>query len=71
MGQICDIETVEPQESPIKVCVKFYNIEICYRRWGEEKASFLIIIYYTQMYGCRLIYGGGAICFSILMWDWY
>ena len=32
MGQICDIETVEPQESPIKVCVKFYNIEICYRR---------------------------------------
>ena len=67
MGQICDIETVEPQESPIKVCVKFYNIEICYRRGGEEKASFLIIIYYTQMYGCRLIYGGGAICFSILM----
>ena len=25
MGQICDLETVEPQEIPFKVCVMFYN----------------------------------------------
>ena len=25
MGQICDLETVEPQEILIKVCVMFYN----------------------------------------------
>ena len=25
MGQICDLETVESQEIPIKVCVMFYN----------------------------------------------
>ena len=44
MGQICDLETVEPQEIPIKVCVMFYNTEICYRGYGEKKASFLAII---------------------------
>ena len=25
MGQICDLETVEPQEISFKVCVMFYN----------------------------------------------
>ena len=25
MEQICDLETVKPQEIPIKVCVTFYN----------------------------------------------
>ena len=44
MGQICDLETVEPQEIPIKVCVMFYNIEICYRGCGEKKASFFAIV---------------------------
>ena len=44
MGQICDLETVEPREIPIKVCVMFYNAEICYRGCGEKKASFLAII---------------------------
>ena len=29
MEQICDLETVEPQEIPIKVSVIFYNAEIC------------------------------------------
>ena len=41
MGQICDLETVEPHEIPIKVCVMFYNIEICYRGCGEKKQVFL------------------------------
>ena len=58
MEQICDLETVKPQETPIKVCVIFYNIENCYRGCGE-KTSFLAIIWYTQMC-CRLINGGGA-----------
>ena len=40
MGQICDLETVEPQEILIKVCVMFYNIEICYRDCGEKKSKF-------------------------------
>ena len=41
MGQICDLETVEPQEISIKVCVMFYNTEICYRSCGEKKQVFL------------------------------
>ena len=44
MEQICNLEIVEPQKNPIKVCVMFYNIEICYRDCGEKKASFLAII---------------------------
>ena len=59
MEQICDLETVKLQEIPIKVCVIFYYIEICYQGCGE-KASFLAIIYYTHMYSCSLINGGGA-----------
>ena len=43
MEQICDLETVKLQEIPIKVCVIFYYIEICYRGCGE-KTSFLAII---------------------------
>ena len=43
MEQICDLETVKPQETPVKVCVIFYNIEIRYQRCGEQ-ASFLAII---------------------------
>ena len=38
MGQICDLETVE---IPVKVCVMFYNAEICYRGCGEKKQVFL------------------------------
>ena len=37
MEQICNLETVKPQEAPIKVCVTFYNIEICYRGYGIKK----------------------------------
>ena len=37
MRQICGLETVEPQEILIKVCVMFYNIEICYRGCGKKK----------------------------------
>ena len=44
MGQICDLETVEPQEIPIKVCVMFDNIEICYRGCAGKKASFRAIV---------------------------
>ena len=36
MKQICDLETVKPQEILIKVCVTFYNIEIFYRGCGEK-----------------------------------
>ena len=42
MGQICDLETVEPQETPIKVCVMFYNTEICYRAGEKKKQLFLL-----------------------------
>ena len=41
MEHTCDLETVKPQETPIKVCVIFYII--CYRGCGE-KAIFLVII---------------------------
>ena len=37
MEQICDLETGEPQEIPIKFCVMFYNIEIWYRGRGEKQ----------------------------------
>ena len=37
MGQICDLEPVEPQEIPIRVCVMFYNTEICYRGCGVKQ----------------------------------
>ena len=36
MEQICHLETVKPQEFPIKVCVIFCNIEVCYRGCGDE-----------------------------------
>ena len=41
MGQICDFEAVESQEIPTKVCVMFYNTEICYRGCGVKKQVFL------------------------------
>ena len=41
MGQICDLETVEPQEIPIRVCVMFHTIEICYGGCTEKKQVFL------------------------------
>ena len=41
--QVCDLKTVQQQEIPIKTCVAFCNIEICYRGCGE-KASFVAII---------------------------
>ena len=41
--QVRDLETVQQQEIPIKTCVAFCNIEICYRGCGE-KASFVAII---------------------------
>ena len=41
MGQICELETVQPQKNPIKVCVMFNNIEICYRGSREKKQVFL------------------------------
>ena len=47
MEQICDLETVKPQEIPIKVYVIFYYIGICYRCCG-----------YTAIYS--LINCGGA-----------
>ena len=41
MGQICDLQTVKSQEISIKVCVMFYNKEICYPGCGEKKQVFL------------------------------
>ena len=41
IGHICNLETVQPQEAPIKVCVMFYNIKICYRGRREKKQVFL------------------------------
>ena len=43
MEQICDLEAVKPQEIPVKVCVIFYDIEVCYRDC-EEKTPFIAII---------------------------
>ena len=42
MEELYDLETVEPQKIPIKVCVVFCNIEICYQDCGEKK-SFLAV----------------------------
>ena len=42
MEQVCNLETVQPQEIRIKVYVSFCNIEVCYRGCGE-KASFFAI----------------------------
>ena len=47
MEQICNLERVEVQEIPVRVCVMFdyiKNIEICYQNCGEKKATFLAII---------------------------
>ena len=44
MGQICDLQTVKLQEMSVKVCVTFYNIEICYPGCGEKKARFFSIV---------------------------
>ena len=41
VGQICDLETVEPQEIPIKVCLMFCNTETCYPGCGEKNQVFL------------------------------
>ena len=41
MGQICDLETVEPQEIPIKVCVMFTrHCQISYIEAVDEKNKF-------------------------------
>ena len=50
--QVCDLETVQPQE--------IYNLEICYRGCGE-KASFFATMQYPKMHSCRPINGGGAV----------
>ena len=67
MGQICDLERVQPQEIPFKVCVMFYNAFsvtyhyiISYIETVERKKSFLAIIELTQMYDCRFFNGGWA-----------
>ena len=39
MEQVCDLETVQPQEIPIKVCLILCNIKICYRGCGEKLQS--------------------------------
>ena len=39
MEQICHLETVKSQEFPVKVCLIFCNIEVCYRGCGD-KTSF-------------------------------
>ena len=36
MERICNLETVKWQEILIKVCLMFYNIEICCRGCGEK-----------------------------------
>ena len=43
MRQLCDLETVEPHEIPIKVCAMFYNKNLLSRMW-RKKASFLPIV---------------------------
>ena len=49
IGQICDLETAEPQEIPVMVCVMFYIIEICYRGFGEKMQLFLQSLICTNL----------------------
>ena len=53
--QICDLETVKPQEIPIKVYVIFYNIEICYRGCGEKTSFFCNSLIHPCIYLCRVV----------------
>ena len=41
IGHICNLETVQPQEVPVKVGVTFYNVKIYYRGRREKKQVFL------------------------------
>ena len=60
--QVCNLETVQPQEIPIKVCVAFYNTEI-YRGCGKKQVflqSFNIlkcmVVSYQWWRGCLVCY---------------
>ena len=63
MRQIYDLETTEPQDIPIEVCVMFYKALLDYLHWGceEVKARFLAIVQFTQMCSGSLNNSGGAI----------
>ena len=43
MGRTCDLETVEPQEIPVKVCVLFCNAlsDYLYQDCGRKKQVLL------------------------------
>ena len=58
IGQICDFETVEPHEIPVKVWVMFCSIEICYRGYGEEKQVFLQLFNIPKCIGVNFLNGG-------------
>ena len=45
MEPICDLETVKPQEIPIKVCVIFYNRNLLSGLWRKNKFPCNHLIY--------------------------
>ena len=62
MEQICDLETVKPQEIAINVGVIFYNRNLLSRLWRKNKFScnHLIVNIPKEMYSCRLSNGEGV-----------
>ena len=68
IGQICDLETVEPQEIPIKACVMFYNTGICYRGCGDKKQVFLQSFNIPKSMVVGLLMVGYLVCyFNVLV----
>ena len=64
MGHTCDLETVEPQELPIKVCVLFCNVlsDELYRNCRGKKLVFLHSFDLNKcIASCRLVDSGMAI----------
>ena len=58
MRQICDFETFEQQEIPIKFCEMFCNKEICYPDCGERKKRFFCNrLIYPNAVGALMVEG--------------
>ena len=63
--QMHDMETVEPQKIPIKVCATFYNIEIYDRGCREKKKVFLQSFNMPKCMVVGLLTVEGLFCFVI------
>ena len=45
MERVCNLETVQSQKIPIKFCVLFCNMEVCYRGCGEKQVFLQYLIH--------------------------